>query len=262
MLLLYIDEGGTGWDDPQTDFFLLSALAIPIGKWWEIDSGVYAVKEKFLKSKNPEDWEIKARNIWQGQGLFKKVDREHRIRFFLELSQKLGQLPCHILAIKINKKLLKNSPATIDNDTKLYGFAFYYLLEELNSFMKTSNETGIIFMDSRSTLHTAVQDNRVIRAYRDWESKQKEPHTFLQLPWFGFSEFYTGLQLADYVTYLIDRRQTEEKKYQDSMKDGTSSSSSEKFLEAYRLVEPKIRLVTIPVSRQQIEFDDRSEGLV
>jgi Protein of unknown function (DUF3800) len=247
MLLLYVDEGGTGWDDPQTEFFLLSAFAIPIERWLEIDSWVLSFKQDFFKSKNHDDWEIKARNIWQGQGLFKKVNREHRIRFFLGLSQKISELPCHIIAIKINKKLLRKSPEKIDNDPDLYRFSFYYFLEELNLFMKSFNETGMIFMDSRSTQHTAVQDNRVIKAYRDWASQQKEPHTFLQLPWFGFSEFYTGLQLADYVTYLIDRRPIEEDKYQMSMKDGKSSSSSEKFLQAYRLVEPKIRLITRPL---------------
>ncbi|AFY81749.1 DUF3800 domain-containing protein [Oscillatoria acuminata] len=262
MLLLYVDEGGTGWDDPQTDFFLLSAFAIPIEKWLELDSWVLSFKQNFFKSKNHDDWEIKARNIWQGQGLFKKVNREHRIRFFLELSQKISELPCHIIATKINKNLLRKSSENIDSDTDLYRFSFYYLLDELNLFMKSSNETGILFMDSRSTQHTAVQDNRVIKAYRDWASQQKEPHTFLQLPWFGFSEFYTGLQLADYVTYLIDRRPIEEEKYQMSMKDGTSSSSSEKFLQAYRLVEPKIRLITRPLPRHQIEFEDRSGGLV
>lgn len=30
------------------------------------------------------------------------------------------------------------------------------------------------------------------------------PARFVDLPWFGNSEFYAGLQLADFATYLVD----------------------------------------------------------
>jgi hypothetical protein len=63
-------------------------------------------------------------------------------------------------------------------------------------------------MDSRSTQHTSIQDGRLLRVYRDWKS-QKKSSNFVELPFFGFSEFYTGLQLADYVVYSIDRNSKE-----------------------------------------------------
>jgi hypothetical protein len=45
---------------------------------------------------------------------------------------------------------------------------------------------------------------RSIDAYRDWASLREGGTRFVDVPWFGFSAFYAGLQLADFSAYLID----------------------------------------------------------
>ncbi|NEQ67085.1 MAG: DUF3800 domain-containing protein [Symploca sp. SIO1B1] len=237
MILFYIDESGTGWRDKETNFFFLVSFAAPVQQWLQIDREFLSFKRSVRPNSKPEEWELKGREIWQGVGKFKKVKREYRIRDFLQLAEILSNLPCHIFAVQVNKTRLRDSDQNIKDDNDLYQFAFKQMLEELNAFIKDSHENGILFMDSRSTQNTSVQDNRVIRAYRDWEGEQTESSRFVDLPWFGFSEFYTGLQLADYVAYLISRRPSDE---------GAISTSRIKLLEAFNVLQAKIHLFEFP----------------
>ncbi|MFN6003777.1 MAG: DUF3800 domain-containing protein [Dolichospermum sp.] len=102
--------------------------------------------------------------------------------------------------------------------------------------MKSSNQSGILFLDSRSTHSTGKQDDRLVRAYREWVKSRKHDCNFVEQPWLGASQFYVGLQLADYVAYLISL------KTQDIQKDDRNFG----FLEAFDILKDKIHLVEIP----------------
>jgi len=236
-ILFYVDEGGTGWKDMETNFFFLASFAIHVQNWSQMDRKFSALKKELLSRKEPEDWELKGRDIWQGQGSFKNFARESRLRSFKKVSETMSQLPCHIFAVQVNKKRLRETSADIKDETGLYRLTFNQLLDQLDGYLKQSNETGILLMDSRSTQHTSIQDGRLLRVYRDWKS-QKKSSNFVELPLFGFSEFYTGLQLADYVVYLIDR---------SSKEAGTASGHTE-LEEAliFFLNKNKITLVELP----------------
>ncbi|MEG4066450.1 DUF3800 domain-containing protein [Microcoleus sp. Pol11C2] len=158
----------------------------------------------------------------------------------------MSQLPGNIFAVQVNKTRLRETNEDIKDETGLYRLTFNLLLEQLDAYLKQYNETGILLMDSRSTQHTSIQDGRLLRVYRDWKS-QKKSSNFVELPLFGFSEFYTGLQLADYVVYLIDR---------SSKEAGTASGSTE-LEEAFNLLEPKMQLLKIPIFPHKINFEDR-----
>ncbi|NEP11157.1 MAG: DUF3800 domain-containing protein [Symploca sp. SIO2C1] len=237
MILFYIDESGTGWKDKQTNFFFLVSLAVFAQNCLQIDREFLSFKRSVRPRYQPEEWELKGREIWQGIGKFKSVTRENRIGYFLKLAKTLSDLPCHIFAIQVNKTLLRDSHKSIKDDNDLYQFTFKQMLEELNAFIKDSDETGILLMDSRSTQNTSVQDGRLLRTYREWKGEQTKPSRFVDPPWFGLSEVYTGLQLADYVAYLIARRLNDE---------GASSTSSTKLQEAFNILHSKIHLVEIP----------------
>ncbi|MGB3263053.1 MAG: DUF3800 domain-containing protein [Microcoleus sp.] len=236
-ILFYVDEGGTGWKDMQTNFFFLASFAIHVQHWSQMDSKFSALKKEFFSRREPEDWELKGRDIWQGVGSFKDFQRAVRLRAFKEVSETMSQLPCHIFAVQVNKKRLRETSQDVKDETGLYRLTFNQLLDRLDAYLKQSNETGILLMDSRSTQHTSIQDGRLLRVYRDWKS-QKISSNFVELPLFGFSEFYTGLQLADYVVYLIDRY---------SKEAGTASGHNE-LEEAYFfwLKENKLTLVELP----------------
>jgi hypothetical protein len=245
-ILFYVDEGGTGWNDRQTNFFFLASFAIHVQHWSQMDREFSALKKELFSGREPEEWELKGRDIWQGVGSFKNFPRGFRLRAFKEVSETMSQLPCHIFAVQVNKKRLRETSEDIKDETGLYRLTFNQLLEQLDAYLKQSNETGILLMDSRSTQHTSIQDGRLLRVYRDWKS-QKKSSNFVELPLFGFSEFYTGLQLADYVVYLIDRY---------SKEAGTASGPTE-LEEAFNLLEPKMQLLKIPILQHKINFEDR-----
>lgn len=173
-----------------------------------MDREFSALKKDLFSGREPEDWELKGRDIWQCLGLFKSSRREFRLQAFKKVSETMSLLPCHIFAVQVNKKRLRETSEDIKDDTGLYRLAFNQLLDMLDAYLTLSNESGILLMDSRSTQHTSIQDGRLLRVYRDWKS-QKNYSNFVELPLFGFSEFYTGLQLADYAVYSIDRNSKE-----------------------------------------------------
>ena len=140
---------------------------------------------------------------------------------------------------------MRETSEDIKDETGLYRLTFNQLLELLDAYLKQSSETGILLMDSRSTQHTSIQDGRLLRVYRDWKSQKSS--NFVELPLFGSSEFYTGLQLADYVVYLIDRY---------SKEAGTTSGHTE-LEEAFHLLEPKMQLLKIPIILHKINFEYR-----
>jgi len=177
-ILFYVDEGGTGWKDMETNFFFLASFAIHIQHWSQMDREVSALKKELFPGKEPEGWEIKGRDIWQGEGSFNKCRPEFRLRAFKQISQTLNQLPCHIFAVQVNKKRLRETREDIKDDEGLYGLTFNQLLEQLDAYLKQYNETGILLMDSRAAQHTAIQDERLLRVYRDWKS-QKESSNFV-----------------------------------------------------------------------------------
>lgn len=236
-ILFYVDEGGTGWKDIETNFFFLASFAIHVQHWSQMDREFSALKKELFSGREPEDWELKGRDIWQGLGPFKSSRREFRLQAFKKVSETMSQLPCHIFAVQVNKKRLRETSEDIKDETGLYRLTFNQLLDQLDSYLKQSDETGILLMDSRSTQHTSIQDGRLLRVYREWKS-QKISSNFVELPLFGFSEFYTGLQLADYVVYLIDRY---------SKEAGTASGHTElEEAHFFWVWENKLTLVELP----------------
>ncbi len=73
-------------------------------------------------------------------------------------------------------------------------------------------------------------------SYREWVKSRKHDCNFVEQPWLGASQFYVGLQLADYVAYLISL------KTQDIQKDDRNFE----FLKAFDILKDKIHLVEIP----------------
>ncbi len=93
-ILFYVDEGGTGWKDMETNFFFLASFAIHVQHWSQMEREVSALKKELFSGKEPEDWELKGRDIWQGVGSFKTFQREFRLRAFKKVSETISHLSC------------------------------------------------------------------------------------------------------------------------------------------------------------------------
>ena len=77
-------------------------------------------------------------------------------------------------------------------------------LEAIDIQLERMHDSGMLMVDMRSDMHSSVQDRRLIDAYRDWVGSRMGLTRLIELPWFGFSAFYAGLQLADFTAYLVD----------------------------------------------------------
>lgn len=206
MLLFYLDESGTGLRDERTPFFVLATVAIRASEWLLLDDQVSALKRKLVPYAKPEDFEIKGRDIRQGLKFFKGRDLDTRLVVINDVAQLIANLPCRIFAVVVDKRDL---PEYIGSDNDLYRLALWRLLDLLEAELNLIGELGMLMVDNRSDMHSSIQDRRIVDAYREWMASRQDITHLTELPWFGFSAFYTGLQLADFAAYTIDHVENE-----------------------------------------------------
>jgi hypothetical protein len=234
MIFFYVDESGTGLKDPRNPYFVLGCMVIDSQDWQRIDVEVHALKRRLVSWAKPEDWEIKGRDLRRGDNFFKNKNWQERAQAFQEIAEIISEFPCKLFAVQVDKRLL---PRSVETDPDLYRLAFWRLIDELNRYLIETRQEGVLMFDMRSSsIHSSIQDRRLIDAYREWLGFHAEDCKFVELPWFGFSEFYSGLQLADFVSYLVDFFHNEHERGQ----------RSEEIYRAYQTIESKLRMVKIP----------------
>lgn len=204
MKFFYIDESGTGFKDVNSPYFLLAAFSIDVGNWKDLDGQFIQMKRNVFPYMKPEDFEIKGRDIWRGDKVFKNFPWDKRIALLRDIATMLDAIPCKIFAVSFDKLAMKGQ---IFSEEEAYRITFSHLLDDINCYLRTISDQGMLIIDARSDLHSSVQDRRLIDVYRDWSRDHES--CFVELPWFGFSSFYSGLQLADFCGYLLDFEQNE-----------------------------------------------------
>ncbi len=232
MILFYVDESGTSLGDKQNPYFVLAAIEIPAQEYQTVDSKVNDLKRRLISWAKPEDFEIKGRDIRRGEMFFRRQSWPTRIQAIHDIAQLIADLPCRVFAVQLDKRYLLEHVRPDD----AYRFAFSRLLEVVDAELVRIDEFGMLMVDARSTLHTAVQDRRLVDAHRDWVSSRQGRTRLLELPWFGFSTFYVGLQLADFSAYLVDFVSNEHTPTRDDLE----------LFNAYARFKHKVELVHIP----------------
>ncbi|MBP7963684.1 MAG: DUF3800 domain-containing protein [Caldilineaceae bacterium] len=238
MILFYIDESGTGLKDKQSPYFVLSATAIPADAEQEMAARVIALKRELVRWAKPEDFEIKGRDLRRGEKLFSSLDWEERVDAIMKVASLLANSPCRIFTVQVDTRDL---PEYISSDADLYRIAFWRLLDVIEHELSQSNRPGMLLMDARSDLHSSVQDRRTVEAYQDWSRGHSNQVHIVGVPWFGFSAFYSGLQLADFAAYLVDFVANETAHAQQSNLKRRSP-----LMEAFGLFAHKVEVYKIP----------------
>lgn len=233
MLLFYMDESGTGLKDARTPFFVLAAVAIPAEKWQSVDSQIVSLKRRMIPWAKPEDFEIKGRDLRRGEKFFRNMNWPERVQALHDVAQLIADLPCRVFAVQVDKRDL---PDYIGSDADMYRLAFWRLLDELEMELARLDQPGMLMADMRSDMHSSVQDRRLVDAYREWIGSRMGQTHLIELPWFGFSAFYAGLELADFAAYVVDSVSNEE----------TQGKQRSELHEAYARFRSKVRLAHIP----------------
>ena len=233
MKIFYIDESGTSLRDKQSPYFLLAAFSLSIVDLKSADNKMYILKRHLIGWAKPEDYEIKGRDIRRGEKFFKSMNWYERLNVIHQISDLISELICRIFSVRIDKRHL---PEYISSDDQMYRLAFTRLLDIIDIHLQDRDEFGMLMIDARSDLHSSVQDRRLIDSYRDWLNSKGGETNIVELPWFGFSAFYSGLQLADFAAYLIDFVSNE-------LHPAPKKPELEK---AYEKFKDKVYLLTIP----------------
>ena len=74
MILYYIDESGTGLKDYRSPYFVLSAIAVPVEVNQSLNLAITDLKSDLVSWAKPEDFEIKGRDLRQGDKAFKSLN--------------------------------------------------------------------------------------------------------------------------------------------------------------------------------------------
>jgi hypothetical protein len=156
-----------------------------------------------------------------------------RVKAIQDVADVIAALPCRIFSVQVDKREL---PEYVASDDMMYRLSLSRLLDELEGELERLNQPGMLMLDMRSDLHSSVQDRRIVDAYRDWVASRMGQTHLTELPWFGFSAFYAGLQIADFSAYLIDFVSNE----------GTSARGSLELQAAFNTFRHQVKLVYIP----------------
>lgn len=231
----YIDDSGTNLGDKKFEYFVMGAFAIHSDHGHLIEERLNAFKMQLVTWAAPEDLELKGRWLQHGDQLFKKLnlDWPAKVKAFHDVTQIIDEIPCRVFVVLLHKPSLVES---LDSDEDLYRLAFWRLLDELDEELKRENQAGLLMLDGQSDLHSHISDRRFIDSYRRWASSRVKEPNFVELPWFGFSAFYSGLQLADftaYLTWLISE-------------ESRTGRRAEDLHKAFAKIEHKVQRVFIP----------------
>ena len=196
MYLFYTDESHT---DPHERFFSLASVGVAEGRWRDLDECVTRLKSKWFPWAKPEDVEFKGHDILEGKEVFRAL-KDRRFDLFLELSDIVEDAVATVIAVVVDKDSL---PETFERRLEpIYRVAYWQLLDVVNELLAKQSQRGWMMMDARSTLHTSVQDRRLVEVYREYLQRKGESH-LVEMPLFGFSHFYSVMQLADFCAYCV-----------------------------------------------------------
>ena len=237
MIFFYVDESGTTLNDPQSPFYVLAALSIPEASLRELDRSVTAIKRRLVPYAKPEDFEIKGIDLRQGRKLFKPYEWPDRIVAMKEIAQEIRRLSLPCLAVSVDTRDL---PDHITTTPQVNRMALWRLLDEAEQRLRKGQEQGLLIIDSQSTGHSSIQDRRTIDAYRDWVASRNDDTRFVEQPFFGFSAFYAGLQLADFVAYLVSA--TEPYRRSDQILEGRHIE----LMDVYEILQTTVEVIAVP----------------
>ncbi|NOT64176.1 MAG: DUF3800 domain-containing protein [Acidobacteria bacterium] len=247
MIHFYIDESGTSQSKqpgkrPEEDFFVLSAVSLAATDCPLAEREVLQLKRNWISAFEPEEFEIKGRYLRQGDDVYSGWDWAARLQAFHDVAELMARLPCQIYTVLINRAKLE----TRRTHQELYGIAFRHLLEHLGRGLAEQNELGMLFVDTR----TDAENKQLVQVYRAWEKQQDQQGRFLGTPWFGRSEFYAGIQLADVAAYLANIAAMESYAQEREPDDTDKPRRRPPLVDAYQRFAEKVTLLPLPDKKE------------
>jgi hypothetical protein len=209
MNLVYIDESGnTGLNlkDSQQPVFLLAAMILPESKWFLLEELFFNTARKYFGDELPSPFEIQAKDLKSGRGVFKNLTLAQQLSFRDELLKLLLDNKIAVIYMRIIKSKFaafcdeQYGPGIKVNP---YIMALPFVCMEVNHYLRQSGSDQLgmfIFDEQKETLDDAERSLRTLRL--DSRSILKTTN-IIEKGFFIDSSKSFALQLVDLAAYYI-----------------------------------------------------------
>lgn len=209
MNFVYIDESGnTGLNlkDPQQPVFLLTALILPELKWFPLEKKFFHIVRKYFNDKLPSSFQVQAKDLKGGRGIFKILDFTKQLAFRDEMLQLLLDSEIDI----IYRRIIKNKFATFCEEqygpgikVNPYIMTLPFVCMEVDHYLrqKGSEQLGMLIFDEQKENLDAVERS-LLTLRLDSKSILKTTN-IIERGFFIDSSKSFALQLADLAAYYI-----------------------------------------------------------
>jgi Protein of unknown function (DUF3800) len=203
LYLLYLDESDTTSEEPDAvaaRFCCLCGVRVVDSSYGKATKAV----EKFLKNwpqAGRSTFEVKGRELFQGEGAWRGVKPSERVRFCKEFAALIASL---------NVKLIAATKPSVDF-TKDYQLLLDQVIERVaKETAKTGSRTGrqlLVIFDRRPDFN--VSSSETLRAARqNVVSRHKSACPFIDHGYEADSLHAPFIQVADFVAYFLRKQQT------------------------------------------------------
>ena len=168
MYFVYVDESGTTGPDPVQRFFVLAALVASMEHCLQVQEQLIGLKLRFFPAIQPEEIEIKGRNLIHGKDFFENVRLETRQAILHEIYTLLREQPLWLLVTVMDKAhpTLQRLGLVPDD---IYRYAYKNLIQRVDAFLESTGELGLIFIDSMaSSIRSHLKDARLVSIHREY----------------------------------------------------------------------------------------------
>ncbi|MDT8304172.1 MAG: DUF3800 domain-containing protein [Sedimentisphaerales bacterium] len=166
MNLIYLDESGnTGLNlkDSQQPVFLLAAMILPESKWFSLEKLFFDTAKKYFGHPLPSPFEIQAKDLKSGRGLFKNLTFPQQLSFRDEmlqllLSNKVGVIYRRIIKSKFAAFCEKHYGSGIKVNP--YIMALPFVCMEVDHYLRKyeENELGMRVSDIDKQTFSTIKE--------------------------------------------------------------------------------------------------------
>lgn len=216
MNFVYIDESGnTGLNlkDPQQPVFLLAAMILPESKWFSLEKLFFNVARKYFGDPLPSPFEIQAKDLKSGRGVFENLTFTQQLSFHDKMLQLLLDNKIAVIYMRIIKsKFAAFCEEHYGPGIKVnpYIMALPFVCMEVDHYLRQTGDDQLgmfIFDEQKENLGDAERSLRTLRL--DSKSILKTTN-IIEKGFFIDSSKSFALQLVDLAAYYIRKYEENE----------------------------------------------------
>lgn len=206
-MLLFCDES---WKESRHGKLVgtLAAVALDESDYNDLADRVFLLAEKYFGFENARKRELKGKNLLAQYEYRREQggERSHKLDFARELLEELRRRQVKVFASVV---FTEQEVSLLCEDETVLDRPYLFLMERINAYVEQlpNHSVATLVFDDRGL----GQNSRVAQAFRNFLTRSRMGRSFnslLRTPMFAYSHCSAGLQLADIVCTVVNRRYT------------------------------------------------------